>query len=326
MKFSIIIPAYNIADFITESVYGVLSQDYNDYELIIVNDGSTDNTRYICESLCKTNNCIKLINKQNGGLSSARNEGLKVAVGEYTIFLDGDDFWDNKSFLYDISLLIENSKVDIVLFPYSLFYSSERIINKTHNWNSCSCDFKADLDKLIKNGIWNVSAWNKCVKTSILRNFNIDFPVGRVSEDVLWCGKLLLNLSSYEIYNKNVYMYRQNREGSITYVVHDKNIKDILWSINELLVIIDNNVGYDLKEAVLGYCLNIYLDIIPYCFIYRKDKYINSELVELYDLTKRKYFISGKKRNLIYMFIKLFGLRLSLPVLNLLIRFYKKVI
>ena len=120
MRFSIIIPAYNVEDYLLDCVDSVIKQSFRDYEIILVNDGSTDSTLEICQELSKKNKLINLITKKNGGLSSARNAGIEIAKGDYLLFLDGDDFWGNYQFLNDLNRIIENQKdIDLIIFPWS---------------------------------------------------------------------------------------------------------------------------------------------------------------------------------------------------------------
>ncbi len=105
--FSIVIPLYNKADYIAKAVYSVLSQSYKEFELIIVNDGSTDNSLEIVEQITKSSNSqITIINQLNSGVSVARNNGAKAAKYDYVVFLDADDWWD-KNFLSEMKSLIE---------------------------------------------------------------------------------------------------------------------------------------------------------------------------------------------------------------------------
>ena len=102
-KYSIIVPAYNVENYLEQCINSILVQSFNNYEIIIVNDGSTDKTGKICDNFASKNKQIKIIHKKNGGLSSARNTGLEFASGEYNIFLDSDDFWIDKNFLANIN-------------------------------------------------------------------------------------------------------------------------------------------------------------------------------------------------------------------------------
>ena len=98
--FSIIIPVYKVEKYLNDCVNSVLQQTFKNFEIILVDDGSPDNCPAICDDISKNNENVKVIHKQNGGLSSARNAGLNEANGEYVIFLDSDDFYLDDKFLF----------------------------------------------------------------------------------------------------------------------------------------------------------------------------------------------------------------------------------
>lgn len=116
IKFSIIIPVYNISNYISECVNSVLKQSFKDYEIILVNDGSIDDSFNICLNYSKKHENVRLINQQNGGLSSARNAGINQAEGDYLLFLDGDDFWKDGEFLENLNCIIETNSPDTIIF------------------------------------------------------------------------------------------------------------------------------------------------------------------------------------------------------------------
>ena len=99
MKYSIIVPVYNVENYINECIQSVLSQTMNDYEIILVDDGSLDECPAICDEWAKKESRIKVIHKKNGGLSSARNEGIRQSKGRYLLFLDSDDYWVDSNVL-----------------------------------------------------------------------------------------------------------------------------------------------------------------------------------------------------------------------------------
>ena len=112
---SIIIPVYNIEKYIEECVNSVLVQSYKNFEVILVDDGSKDRSSIICDDLANLDNRIKVIHKKNGGLSSARNAGIKASKGDYIAFIDGDDYWDDRDFLKDVVKCLDESKANIYL-------------------------------------------------------------------------------------------------------------------------------------------------------------------------------------------------------------------
>lgn len=122
--FSVIIPVYNIEKYLKRSVNSILSQNYENYEIILVNDGSTDNSGKICEEFAKKSSKVKFINIKNSGVAVARNEGIKKAKGDYILFLDGDDFFKTTIF-HDCEEAIIKNKSDIVVFGYL----AERLLN-----------------------------------------------------------------------------------------------------------------------------------------------------------------------------------------------------
>ena len=113
MKFSIIIPAYNVADYLENCVESILKQTYDNYEVIIVNDGSTDETGKIADDLSLQFKQINVIHQSNGGASKARNTGMKEVVGDYILFLDGDDFWSDIYFLDQVASELNKQLVDV---------------------------------------------------------------------------------------------------------------------------------------------------------------------------------------------------------------------
>ena len=113
-KISIIVPIYNVEQYIEECLNSIFLQTYKDYEIILVNDGSTDNSLDICYKYQKQNNSIKIYNKENGGLSSARNYGILHATGEYIIFIDPDDYWIESKALEKLINIANATNCDIV--------------------------------------------------------------------------------------------------------------------------------------------------------------------------------------------------------------------
>ena len=115
---SIIVPIYNVENYLSECINSVLVQTYTNFELLLVNDGSTDCSGKICEKFLAMDNRIRVLNKKNGGLSSARNFGLERAIGEYIIFLDSDDYWTNDKTLENLLSIAQYTNADIVRGEY----------------------------------------------------------------------------------------------------------------------------------------------------------------------------------------------------------------
>lgn len=118
MRFSIIIPVYKVERYLREAVGSVLAQTYDDYEIILVDDGSPDTCPKICDDLAENNTRIKVIHKPNGGLSDARNAGTEVAIGDYIIYLDSDDQWVDRQGLENISWI---NNIFVTLLKYNRY-------------------------------------------------------------------------------------------------------------------------------------------------------------------------------------------------------------
>lgn len=175
-KFSVIMPAYNVEDYIKRSIDSVLNQSMKDFELIVVNDGSTDNTKSICEEY---SNKVTLINKKNGGLSDARNVGVKEAIGEYIIFIDSDDYWD-KDLLKEISKSLDNNP-DIVRFQI-------RTVDEKNNqidYKESSFESKTGEEafSLITKYHFVENAWAYAIKRDYYLKEKFEFKKGTIHED-----------------------------------------------------------------------------------------------------------------------------------------------
>ena len=116
-RLSFIVPVYNVAPYLRKCVDSLIAQDYDDYEIILVDDGSTDECPQICDELAAAYENIRVIHQENAGLSAARNAGLKVAKGEYICFVDSDDYWE-ENVLGGLMEQVEREKLDVLRFDY----------------------------------------------------------------------------------------------------------------------------------------------------------------------------------------------------------------
>jgi len=210
-KVSVIVPIYNTAKYLTGCIDSVLSQKYEDFELILVNDGSTDSSEDICKGY--TDNRVRYFYKENGGLSSARNYGMDKALGEYIVFIDSDDFIDNDCISY-LQQKANETKADIVLCGFYL-QSKDSIIPVTAESGFFAGE---EINKVIvelksKNLI--DTSCNKIYKASFLRENGLTFPEGEIFEDTAFNLNLLRFNPKIFVSDKCFYHYIQH-QGSIT--------------------------------------------------------------------------------------------------------------
>lgn len=255
MQFSVIIPVYNVEKYLSKCIDSILSQKYNDYEIILVDDGSPDLSPKICDEYAVRYCNVRVIHKTNGGLSDARNVGLRYAKGKYVTFVDSDDFWIGDDVFENVLGIILKFDPDIVLCDCIKYYSDNRLV---YPKIKCSSDYNGcERIEIIKylyytHADLKIAAWQKFVRTSLLKN--LDFTVGLLSEDIDWSLALYPKAKSICLLDKPYYCYRQNRKGSITSTSSQKSFDSLLYIINKWKVLIPKmGLGCDETRIYLGY-------------------------------------------------------------------------
>ena len=209
---SIIVPVFNVENYLKECVDSILRQDYADIEILLIDDGSTDNSGKLCDEYAQNYSVITTYHKQNGGLSSARNYGIYKAKGEYYCFIDSDDYIRD-DFISTMICDIVGSKAKIASVGYLRFYADGT------NESMVVPDIKRyfrDVDGQIylnQYGYYGVSAWNKMFHKSLFKD--ISFPEGKLSEDWYIMYRLIEKAGGIHFNSEVKYFYRQ-RQGSIT--------------------------------------------------------------------------------------------------------------
>lgn len=235
--FSIIVPVYKVEKYLRTCIESVQAQTYTSWEMILIDDGSPDRSGEICDEYARQDERIRVIHKTNGGLSSSRNAGLDVAMGQYVLFLDSDDFWNSSTMLEDVSNAISRDNPDIIIFGMTKYYPYHG--KKLVEMHMPICDnieelpYEKRIEHLIRRNIYSACAWDKVYKRDILEINHLRFKVGVKSEDVDWCAKLLMMKPSVYCLNQNYYVYRQQNEGSITATVNLSHLEDIIKMIEE---------------------------------------------------------------------------------------------
>ena len=193
---SVIIPCYNVGQYVEETLKSVLNQSFKDYEIICLNDGSTDETGKIADDLSLQFKQINVIHQSNGGASKARNTGMKRATGDYILFLDGDDFWSDSHFLKQIASELTIELVDVIIFGYSYYYDNEI--------KESPISRLKDLGEATNFGLFNGPNWNKCISKNLI-NKGLSFPEDLVSEDSLYCSSIMKMMESFSVITSTQY-------------------------------------------------------------------------------------------------------------------------
>ena len=236
-KVSIIVPVYNVEKYLHRCMDSLINQTLKDIEIIAVNDGSTDSSLSILREYEKKDTRVIVINKKNGGLSSARNEGMKYTSGDYITFVDSDDWLDINSLeeMYKTSV---NYNCDLVMCSYSREYTDKSKpkkfnLEKVTVYNEQECK---DLHRRIVGPIGNelgnpehndslVTAWGKLYKSSIIKDNNIEFIDTSIigTEDCLFNVYAFGNVKKAVFLNESFYKYWKENANSLT-AVHKKNL------------------------------------------------------------------------------------------------------
>lgn len=242
---SIIVPVYNVEKYLDNCIQSIINQTFQDWELILVDDGSTDNCPNICDRYQLSNHRIITIHKQNGGLSSARNSGIDLANGDYITFVDSDDDIAPNTYSENIAILEANPNIELLVYPMILDYNNEN--KRKNNEKKILLEDKREI----------FLAWynhNPIDKSSCTKIFRRDiikpcrYPVGHVHEDFFFFLDLIPKLNCIQISNQGEYHY-YSREGSI---LHTSNLqKDKDWVDAELEMLRQMYQYPELKQEYL---------------------------------------------------------------------------
>lgn len=233
-KISIIIPVYDCEKYLSRCLDSILIQQYNNYEIILIDDGSKDNSGKICDDYASEDRRIKVIHKKNEGVSKARNDGLKKISGKYVCFLDSDDYLDYGYFEEISRILNENNNVNLINFGFhsdvdNLDFKtlSSDIINYHEKMYNSSDEIRKDFVNLWDNTmLYNI--WNKVYSRKIIEDNNIRFPHYNWGEDVEFNRMYLEHIDSMYNSSKCFYHYIREREGAAT-----KNYKPEIFDIRK---------------------------------------------------------------------------------------------
>lgn len=205
---SIIVPVYDIEEYLVECIESILAQTWKHFEIILVDDGSTDSSGKMCDEYAEKYNCIFVIHKKNGGLSSARNAGIDVARGNYLAFIDSDDVV-HPDYLRELVNIVEKENADLVACDFCVGTSCQ--------WGETSeikYDIRRDedvLERMNDNDVVVTVAWNKLYHAKFFKEYNLRYPEGKIHEDMFLTPQILHCTNKMVITNQKLYFYRQRK-------------------------------------------------------------------------------------------------------------------
>lgn len=254
-KISVIIPVYNVAEYVEECLNSLLCQTLFDIEVICVNDGSTDNSLDVVNNIAQKDRRIIVINKKNEGSGVARNTALKLASGEYVFFADADDWLDNNRVFEELYLKASQEDLDMLVFGgLSCYTDRNGKIHKSKGGYSLRSIPIKYLDRIfsyedVKHDIFKFpsTAWTKLYKRDFIVKNNIQFQHIKVGQDQLPFFHSMITAKRIAVLNKCLYCYRKNRPNSAMTVKKKVNFSPlyVLKGIEELLITLNRLEEYD---------------------------------------------------------------------------------
>lgn len=295
---SIIVPIYNVEKYLNRCIDSIINQTYKNLEIILVDDGSTDNSGKICDKYAEKDKRIKVIHKKNGGLSDARNSGIEVEKGKKISFIDSDDFVE-KTFIENLYKWMKQYDVDISCCDSDIFFDDKSNFYNSENYKNISKVYeKFDALKYSNiQGYFGIAAWNKLYKSELFKD--VRYPIGKICEDWRTTYKLIEKSKKLYYNSTPLYHYRQ-RKNSIT---KKKEITyDALDAVNEVIEHFKEKNEDLLPYIYQAYCINC-MGIYNKALM-QKDK---KEMQKSYVLGKKKYnklsYFGLKKSKKIQIFI-----------------------
>ena len=267
MKLSVIIPVYRVENYLERCVKSVLNQDYQDLEVILVDDGSPDRCPQMCDELAKTDERIVVIHKPNGGLSSARNAGIERSRGEYLAFLDSDDQWAEGK-LKPLMESVIAAGVDMVMYHSLSLYPDGTFMSRDYsNTTKGKCHVYSSVElykNLIEGGNLREQAGTHIVSSKFIKDNNLFFTPKLLGEDTEWMFRVMRIIDKVAVVDNYLQLYSEQRPGSITNSVSSKNLRDLITIIQASIDYYSKTPSVEVRPYELAQCAYLWSSALGY--------------------------------------------------------------
>jgi len=243
MRFSFVIPVYNVENYLVRCLDSVINQTYRDFEVIIIDDGSTDSCPEICDDYAKQDKRICAIHQKNQGLSMARNVGVEAAKGDYIFFVDSDDYLETNALERLIPYTEENRKV------VSINTTAEPIVHEARLYTSLEC---------LGEGFIRIASWSYIYLRSFLLDNNLRFEPG-LYEDTLFTPTAIYKSGSVYVTNLPLYHYEEKRKDSISNSSSERHLADYLKMLKNLNALYSNPDLEEVKQLRMQIVISFYI-------------------------------------------------------------------
>ena len=259
-KISVLIPVYNAGEFLSLCLSSLEKQTFSDFEVICLNDGSTDNSLSVLENMAKKDTRFRFFTQKNAGVAATRNRLLQLARGEYIAFVDSDD-WIEKNYLESLYSVAEQTQADLVKCFFKEFNTLTQEIQRAH----CSSLFfsapKNSFSSRICHGYYDSVVWGKLWRLECLFKHKILFLEGFVAEDFAWVSLAFAFADKIEICPKEIYIYRKGLTDAITsdsekmMIGKLKNVLFLLKDLEERKLLDKETLSFLLKLIIWNLCV-----------------------------------------------------------------------
>ena len=285
MFFSIIVPVYNMEKYMRECIDSIIGQDCEDYELILVDDGSKDESGKICDEYAKVFDRIRVIHKENGGLASARNAGLEVAKGKWIFFIDSDDFIEKETLAF-LKNTVQKNKADLYTFNLcKVNENGEEIDKEIHNIENYTEQIKKTenakfiYDRMLMYKVgWE--AWVQLFNRELINRYNLRFEdTSKVfAEDLLFSLEYCTCIKKVYYICNFIYCYRQI-ESSIMHKLKEETILQRLIYLGEQFY---EFCKKQKKKDIIKEFYKVYFSLFDFHIQYKLDSLKDSEITEVF--------------------------------------------
>ena len=319
LKISFIVPVFNVEKYLSQCIDSIIEQNYNNLEVILINDGSSDSSPIICDEYVKKDNRIKVIHRSNQGPSSARNFGIEIATGDYVCFLDSDDFWENAK-LEDIMDSLRKSQSDMMVIPIVSYFEEQNeyrpFSQKIENINNKKNGKEYLCEILKKEYTFGWCPIRYIINRKILGD-SLRFIEGYLCEDVDFVFRLWNSVSSVDFYNEDVYIYRRENSNSITHIASFKFSVDLLFMIKQNL---ENASKYNTQRELRNLLYLNFQDLLSVVlfwyssYTFKEKRILKKKIHEVkyvFDLDEEFKIYASPKVRIVRFIIATFGVELT---------------
>lgn len=315
---SVVVPVYNVEKYLKCCIDSILSQSYQNFELILVNDGSLDSSATICEQYASMDQRVKYISKSNKGLSDTRNVGIKVSEGDYVLFIDSDDMIAQNAFTEIVEAIEKYNNPDVLITEMTNTQDMNMDTDGMTLFSNPETTARDSVLQFVFGKKRHVYAAPQYIcKREFLLNINLTFPAGYYHEDNGWTPKVLVLADSYGFYNRCWYLRRLDSEGSITNSPNCKRALDALQLTAE-------NIDSQLFDSLMPETRRImFSDMAISTFSNFSDFkfYSSAQKNELVSMIKENFhiykYVNGTKFKLFVLLMQVFGINITLQLYSI---------